>query len=97
MADPPNCAIINTVNKYNYVVINDIVEDAAKKVNAILLAERSRVDRIEETFLNSLEEEVQQEPHPFEETAISQTPVEEAQEIPVEQINSYIYSRQIFR
>lgn len=49
---------INTVNKYNYVVINDEVEDAAKKVNAILLAERSRVDRIEETFLNSLEEEV---------------------------------------
>ena len=49
---------INTVNKYNYVVINDEVEEAAKKVNAILLAERSRVDRIEETFLNSLEEEV---------------------------------------
>ena len=49
---------INTVNKYNYVVINDVVEEAAKKVNAILLAERSRVDRIEETFLNSLEEEV---------------------------------------
>ena len=49
---------INTVNKYNYVVINDVVEEAAKKVNAILLAEKSRVDRIEETFLNSLEEEV---------------------------------------
>ena len=49
---------INEVNKYNYVVINDVVEDAAKKVNAILLSERSRVDRIEETFLNSLEEEI---------------------------------------
>lgn len=49
---------INTVNKYNYVVINDIVEEAAKKVNAIMLSERSRVDRIEETFLNSLEEEI---------------------------------------
>lgn len=49
---------INTVNKYNYVVINDIVEEAAKKVNAIILSEKSRVDRIEETFLNSLEEEI---------------------------------------
>lgn len=49
---------INTVNKYNYVVINDVVEEAAKKVNAIMLSERSRVDRIEETFLNSLEEEI---------------------------------------
>lgn len=49
---------INTVNKYNYVVINDEVSDAARKVNAILLSEKSRVDRIEETFLNSLEEEI---------------------------------------
>ncbi len=49
---------INTVNKYNYVVINDEVEEACKKVNAILISERSRVDRIEETFLNSLEEEI---------------------------------------
>lgn len=49
---------INTVNKYNYVVINEVVEDAAKKINAILLSEKSRVDRIEETFLNSLEEEL---------------------------------------
>lgn len=49
---------INTVNKYNYVVINEVVEDAAKKINAILLSEKSRVDRIEETFLNSLEEEI---------------------------------------
>lgn len=49
---------INTVNKYNYVVVNEIVEEAAKRVNAILLSEKSRVDRIEETFLNSLEEEI---------------------------------------
>lgn len=49
---------INTVNKYNYVVINEIVEEAAEKINAILLSEKSRVDRIEETFLNSLEEEI---------------------------------------
>ena len=49
---------INTVNKYNYVVINEVVEEAAEKINAILLSEKSRVDRIEETFLNSLEEEI---------------------------------------
>lgn len=49
---------INEVNKYNYVVINDVVEDAAKKVNAIIASEKCRVDRIEETFLSSLEEEI---------------------------------------
>ena len=49
---------INEVNKYNYVVINDIVEDAATKVNAIIASEKCRVDRIEETFLSSLEEEI---------------------------------------
>ena len=49
---------INEVNKYNYVVINDVVEDAAKKVNAIIASEKCRVDRIEETFIFSLEEEI---------------------------------------
>ncbi len=49
---------INEVNKYNYVVINDVVEDAATKVNAIIASEKCRVDRIEETFLSSLEEEI---------------------------------------
>lgn len=49
---------INEVNKYNYVVINDVVEDAATKVNAIITSEKCRVDRIEETFLSSLEEEI---------------------------------------
>lgn len=49
---------INEVNKYNYVVINDIAEDAATKVNAIIASEKCRVDRIEETFLSSLEEEI---------------------------------------
>ena len=39
---------INEVTKYNYVVVNDYVEKAAKKVNAILLSEKCRVDRIEE-------------------------------------------------
>lgn len=49
---------LNEVTKYNYVVINDEVEYAANKVNAILLSEKCRVDRIEETYLHSLEEEV---------------------------------------
>lgn len=49
---------INEVTKYNYVVINDEVEVAANKVNAILLSERCRVDRIEEVYLNNMEEEV---------------------------------------
>ena len=47
---------INEVTKYNYVVINDEVEKAVSKVNAILLSERCRVDRIEEVFLDSLED-----------------------------------------
>lgn len=49
---------MNEVTKYNYVVINDEVEVAANKVNAILLSERCRVDRIEEVYLNNMEEEL---------------------------------------
>ena len=47
---------INEISKYNYVVINDEVEKAVKKVQAILLAERCRVDRIEEFDVNNQEE-----------------------------------------
>ena len=49
---------INEVTKYNYVVINDEVDKAVEKVQAIMLSERCRVDRIEEVFLNNMEEEV---------------------------------------
>lgn len=49
---------INEVAKYNYVVINDEMEEASKKINSIIEAEKCRVDRIEETYLNSLEEEI---------------------------------------
>lgn len=49
---------INEVTKYNYVVINDEVDKAASKVKAILLSERCRVDRIEEVYLNNMEEEI---------------------------------------
>ena len=34
------------------------MEEASKKINSIIEAEKCRVDRIEETYLNSLEEEI---------------------------------------
>lgn len=49
---------INEVTNYNYVVVNDDIDVAANKVNSILLAERCNVNRIEEVFLNSKEEEI---------------------------------------
>ncbi len=49
---------INEITKYNYVVINDDIDKAVRKVNAILLSERCRVDRIEEIFINNMEEEI---------------------------------------
>lgn len=49
---------LNEVTKYNYVVINDVVSESAHKVNSILESEKCRVDRIEETYLHSLEEEI---------------------------------------
>ena len=47
---------INEFAKYNYVVVNDEVENAVSKVEAIIKAEKCRVDRIEEVFMNSPEE-----------------------------------------
>ncbi len=47
---------INEINKYNYVVVNDIIEDAVSKVEAILVSEKCRVDRIEEIFVENQEE-----------------------------------------
>lgn len=47
---------INEITKYNYVVINDDLDDAIDKVDAIFKAERCRVDRIEEIYLNTEEE-----------------------------------------
>ena len=47
---------LNQIKKYK--IINDKVEEAALKVNNILEAEKCRVDRIEETYLNSLGEEI---------------------------------------
>ena len=47
---------MNEVTKYNYVVINDEVSIAVDKVLSIIKAEKCRVDRIEEVFLNTEEE-----------------------------------------
>lgn len=47
---------INEVTKYNYVVINDELKETVKKINAILVSEKCRCDRIEEIYLNNEEE-----------------------------------------
>lgn len=49
---------INEVTKYNYVVVNDDIEKAISKIESIVQAEKCRVDRIEEIYMNSLEEEI---------------------------------------
>ncbi len=47
---------INEIPKYNYVVVNDNLEDAVEKVEAILISEKCRVDRIEEIAVENQEE-----------------------------------------
>lgn len=49
---------INEVTKYNYVVVNDELSEAIEKVEAIIKAEKCRVDRIEEVYLDTKEEEI---------------------------------------
>ncbi len=49
---------INSITKYNYVVVNDDLSSAVEKVRSIIIAERCRVDRIEEVFLNNPEETI---------------------------------------
>ena len=49
---------INEISKYNYVVVNDIVDEAVSKVNSIVLAEKCRVDRIIDVDLYNKEEEI---------------------------------------
>lgn len=46
---------INYVSKYNYAVVNDQVENAVSKIEAILTAEKCRVDRLKNTILDSKE------------------------------------------
>lgn len=52
---------LNSITKYNYVVVNDDLNNAVNKVKAIIMAERCRVDRIEEAFLNNPEEFIHEE------------------------------------
>ncbi len=52
---------INELTKYNYVIINDDKSDAASKLEAIIKAERCRVDRIEEVFLDNPEEKIHED------------------------------------
>ncbi len=47
---------LNEVNKYNYVVVNDDLMDAVQKIEAILISEQCRVDRIEEISVENKEE-----------------------------------------
>ena len=47
---------VNNYKKYNYVVVNDKVEDAVNKVKSIIQSEKCRVDRIEDIYLRNKEE-----------------------------------------
>ncbi len=47
---------INEIPKYNCIVVNDEVETAVKKIEAILISEKCRVDRIEEIAVENQEE-----------------------------------------
>ncbi len=47
---------INEVSKYNYVVVNDDLEEALSKMDAIITCEKCRVDRIEELDVGNKEE-----------------------------------------
>lgn len=49
---------INEVTQYNYVVTNDEVCNAVAKIDAILISEKCRVDRIEQVYLETSEEEI---------------------------------------
>lgn len=47
---------INEMPKYNYVVVNDEVDNAVNKIESIITAEMCRVDRIEDVDLSTTEE-----------------------------------------
>ena len=47
---------INEVSKYNYVIVNDNIDDSVEKMNAIITCEKCRVDRIEDVELGNQEE-----------------------------------------
>ena len=47
---------INEISKYNYVVINDSLDEAVTNIEAILRSEKLRVDRIEDIEIGNEEE-----------------------------------------
>lgn len=47
---------INEVSKYNYVIVNDDIDDSVNRMSSIIDSEKSRVDRIEEIYLGNEEE-----------------------------------------
>lgn len=47
---------INEVNKYNYVVVNDDLDQCVNKVKSIIISNKCRVDRIEELAVENQEE-----------------------------------------
>ncbi len=46
---------INYISKYNYAVVNDEVDTAVSKIEAIIAAEKCRVDRMKNKILDSKE------------------------------------------
>lgn len=46
---------LNFITRYNYVVINDTVDAAARKIDAIITAEKCRVERNRNIYINYLE------------------------------------------
>lgn len=48
--------LVNEFNKYNYVVVNDNLEDAVHKVESILIASKCSTQRIEDLELDNEEE-----------------------------------------
>lgn len=49
---------INYIPDYNYVIVNDDLETAVNKMKSIIVAEKCRVDRIDELVLDTKEEEL---------------------------------------
>ncbi len=48
--------LINEYNKYNYVIVNDNIEDSVNKIEAILTSSKCSVERIEDLELDNEEE-----------------------------------------
>jgi guanylate kinase len=46
---------LNYISKYNYAVVNTTVESAVNKIESIIIAEKCRVDRIQDSILDSKE------------------------------------------